>query len=123
MTTEDDFQRLLDADPRDHATRGVFADWLRDRGDPRADGYYVISLGRLYPLNYCYAADNGKPSWYWMSTITGRMSGSLIKDWWHNKLANQTYVWTRRKAEDDLALAFTRLPPDRQARLLQGDFS
>lgn len=39
MTTEDDFQRVLDAQPTDRQTRGVFADWLDECGDPRADGY------------------------------------------------------------------------------------
>ena len=37
MTTEDDFQQALDANPDDHHTRLVFADWLQERGDPRAE--------------------------------------------------------------------------------------
>ena len=38
MTTEDDFQTALDANPEDWQTRLVFADWLEDNGDPqRAD--------------------------------------------------------------------------------------
>lgn len=35
MTTEDDFQAALDANPEDWQTRLVFADWLQERGDSR----------------------------------------------------------------------------------------
>ena len=37
MTKEDDFQKALDAHPEDWQTRLVFADWLQERGDPRAE--------------------------------------------------------------------------------------
>ena len=37
MTTEDDFHRRLDECPEDAHTRLVFADWLEEHGDPRAD--------------------------------------------------------------------------------------
>ena len=43
MTTEDDFQRALDANPDDWQTRLVFADWLEDRGDDLR-----LRVARLY---------------------------------------------------------------------------
>ena len=42
VTTEDDFQRALDKNPDDWQTRLVFADWLEERDDPRAEGYRAL---------------------------------------------------------------------------------
>ena len=42
MTTEDDFRRALDANPKDWQTLAVLSDWLRERDDPRADGYAAL---------------------------------------------------------------------------------
>ena len=39
MTSENDFQVALNANPDDHNTRLVFADWLQNRNDPRAEAY------------------------------------------------------------------------------------
>jgi len=47
VTEEDAFQAKLDADPDDATTRLVFADWLDERGDPRASGYRALGhLGK-----------------------------------------------------------------------------
>jgi uncharacterized protein (TIGR02996 family) len=40
VTTEYDFHCAIEANPDDGHTL-VFSDWLRDRGDKRADGYAV----------------------------------------------------------------------------------
>ena len=56
MTTEEDFQKALDANPDDWQTRLVFADWLQDRDDPRADGYRALAVLRVAP----YAEESGK---------------------------------------------------------------
>ena len=45
FTTEDQFQNYLDEHITRHMTRLVFADYLEDIGDPRAEGYRV--LGKL----------------------------------------------------------------------------
>ena len=45
FTTEDQFQKHLDEHITHHMTRLVFADYLEDIGDPRAEGYRV--LGKL----------------------------------------------------------------------------
>jgi uncharacterized protein (TIGR02996 family) len=49
MTTEDDFQRAPAAAPRAWQTLLVFADWLAQRDDPRADGYRALGLRRFAP--------------------------------------------------------------------------
>jgi uncharacterized protein (TIGR02996 family) len=49
LTTEDDFQNALDANPEDHQTRLVFADWLQERVDPRAEGYRALGRLRVQP--------------------------------------------------------------------------
>jgi uncharacterized protein (TIGR02996 family) len=51
MTTEDDFQRALDADTTDWQTRLVFADWLEEQGDPRADGYRALGVLKKWPTD------------------------------------------------------------------------
>ncbi len=47
--SEEGFQAVLDADPTDWITRGVFADWLEERGDPRAAGYRELSRLKKRP--------------------------------------------------------------------------
>jgi uncharacterized protein (TIGR02996 family) len=47
VTTEEDFQNALDANPKDWQTRLVFADWLQERGDERAEGYPALGLMQL----------------------------------------------------------------------------
>lgn len=49
MTTEDDFQAALDANPKSWQTRLVFADWLQERGDERAEGYRALGALRKRP--------------------------------------------------------------------------
>lgn len=49
MTTEEDFQLALDANPDDFHSRLVFADFLQDRDDPRTEGYRAMGLLRIRP--------------------------------------------------------------------------
>lgn len=137
MTTEDDFQAALDAVPNDWQTRLVFADWLQDRGDPRAEGYRTLGLLRFRPLRIedgdeaawtAGASDNtshrnhpihGRAmvdrDWYdLVAPPTPRVHGWQSANWW-------AYFHTRRECEDALALAFARLPPDRRAELLASE--
>jgi uncharacterized protein (TIGR02996 family) len=53
MNDEEAFQAALDADPNDRTTRLVFADWLEERGDRRAEGYRAIAR-----LPVCDCRDN-----------------------------------------------------------------
>jgi uncharacterized protein (TIGR02996 family) len=134
MTTEDDFNRALDANPADWQTRLVFADWLDERADPRAEGYRALGAARLYPL---LAQGNYATSWYFHSGQNGVMSSHgtiaqpvnmLPEDWIravkagaYNRSNNDLwvgYTTVRREAEDAVARAFATLPPARRAELL-----
>ncbi len=100
MTTEDDFQAALDANPNDYQTRLVFSDWLQERDDPRWEGYKAMGLWRLRPEWWHYAKH-----WYWFCHYAGTPYSGHISWWWHNRLVNHKYE-TRREAEDAAARAF-----------------
>jgi uncharacterized protein (TIGR02996 family) len=138
MTTEDDFQSAIDATPEDWQTRLVFADWLEERGDPRAEG--CRALGRLAKramLCQMNSPVTGQPSGetlFIFGTPTVEIA-SLLKEWadcilpidWYKLLPRSLEnidfeywkFWaTRRKAEDDATVAFASLPAERRTELL-----
>jgi uncharacterized protein (TIGR02996 family) len=126
VTTEDDFQAALDAHPDDWQTRLVFADWLQERGDPRAE-YFRLAGRRGWRPSFDAAAGysgdslqlsgiSGDKLWrfYAAGVPTIYAPHTLPFDvgygrWLHN---------TRREAENAAALAFADLPPERRAELL-----
>jgi uncharacterized protein (TIGR02996 family) len=123
------FQAFLDEQPDNHFAREVFADWLEDRGDPRAAGYRAMGVNQCAPdMNYKYRFVFRT----WSEPWPGRRYDSSVMpyDWY--KLADPEadredgreggpfFLTTRGEAENCLALAFSRLPPDRQAALLAG---
>jgi uncharacterized protein (TIGR02996 family) len=136
MTTEDDFQRALDAHPDDWQTRLVFADWLQDQRDPRADGMRALGTLALWPFEYglsdrcskveLWGYHNGEghhqPARAPREPVPARHA--LPPDWL--ALLNRgdaKEVWcralySRREAEDAAALAFAGLPAERRAELL-----
>jgi len=131
VTTEDDFQAALDAEPTDWNTRLVFADWLQDRGDPRAAGYRAIAAQQRRPLQ----GRHQKSDACWWCSATGPLSQThnlIPRDWFGllpegegskmfwPLLNDKGVVKSRRECEDALALAFAQLPADRQAALLSG---
>jgi uncharacterized protein (TIGR02996 family) len=132
MTTEDDFQRALDAKPDDWQTRLVFADWLQERADPRAEGYRALGVLKLCPF--------GTDDFWWWTTIASEHCPkegvygngcTLPRDWF--KLVDiepastlfkpvgcgADQKNTRRKIEDAAALAFGKLSEARRVRLLK----
>jgi uncharacterized protein (TIGR02996 family) len=128
VTTEDDFQRALDANPDDWQTRLVFADWLQERGDPRAEGYRALAVRR-------WRAYQPNPGGHW--TVANYRAdkptdvSDLPNDWFghvwdaaprknRNPTTKGRWISTnsRRAAEDVAALAFAKLPPKRQTELL-----
>lgn len=118
MSTEDDFQRLLDANPDDHHTRLVFADWLDDRGDPRAAGYRALGVADRGPRR-------SASGWYWYARWPrvpdirrGDGHSTLVGDWWDAAVGKQKAFASRREAENAAALAFATLPAARRAELL-----
>jgi uncharacterized protein (TIGR02996 family) len=121
VTTEDEFQVLLDANPEDFHTRLVFADWLQERGDPRAEGYRALGVnGKTCCSAGFYTA------WYCQRHY-GWECRCLPDDWFdaieHDSPGGNrgmdSFVWENRKlGEDAAALAFSKLPPGRRAELL-----
>jgi uncharacterized protein (TIGR02996 family) len=139
VTTEDDFQAALDVDPDDWQTRLVFADWLQECNDRRADGYRLLGLQRLRPHPPSPRKSEIK-AWTWGNDANpNNEPGSR----WHRQFGmillprdlqellfevrhpdDNPSIWkrftSRREAEDAAALAFTRLAPERRAELLAG---
>ncbi len=114
MTTEEDFQAMLDLNPEDHQTRLIFADWLQDRDDPRAEGYRALGMKRLFP-HWWHVAEN----WQWSDTVTGQPYGSHLPEAWYSRLCPPAFYPTRREADDRAALAFAKLPVARRNELLK----
>lgn len=131
MTTEEDFQAALDADPNDHQTRLVLADWLQDRGDPRAEGYRALGTLRRQP-SYIRISERGRRGvWWWADKMDEAplMAWRLPGDWCahlrvkgsgrgYYPIADGANANTRRAVEDAAAVAFSLLPPERRAELL-----
>jgi uncharacterized protein (TIGR02996 family) len=134
MTTEDDFQAALDRQPDDWQTRLVFADWLQEHNDPRADGYRALGILNRYVT--VYAESYQDYPWFCYSHLP-RIDGPSLPDDWFDLLTGgiQTVAgvptspkdlfssewldWpSRREAEDAAAEAFTKLPAARRAELL-----
>lgn len=145
MTAEDAFHAALDADPSDAITRLVFADWLEERGDPRAEGYRALGVLGLHPRRLVVARwdehdtragtvrDMGgyytyHLAWTWDERAAVHPPHHLPVDWvdWlygRDPMTATRIVAhhdTRRAAEDAAALAFARLPRARRAELLAG---
>ena len=124
VTTEDDFQAALDAQPGDWQTRLVFADWLDERGDPRADGYRALAVRRWQ------AYRPGIADYWTVGTYSaGKQDVSDLPDDWFTHVCPRKRrvratkgMWislpSRREAEDAAALAFANLPADRRRELL-----
>jgi uncharacterized protein (TIGR02996 family) len=128
MTTEDDFQSALDADPTDWQTRLVFADWLEERGDPRGPGYRALALRRWrsyqphrggywtvgnYRANTRDDVSDLPDDWFlhvWNATPRSSRTQAAMGRW--------IAVDTRREAEDAAARAFAKLATERQNELL-----
>jgi uncharacterized protein (TIGR02996 family) len=134
MTTEDDFQAALDANPEDWQTRIAYAAWLQERGDPRAEGYRALGVNKLWGCE-SITRENVVEWMPYQEAVWFRRDGpgddshdDLPPDWFA-ALGNRerwffwTKPWTnpypnRRSAEDAAALAFAKLPAERRAELL-----
>lgn len=128
MTTEDDFQRELDANPDNWHMRGLLAEWLSDCNDPRAEGYMAMARLKRRPLQ---GRNRERDTWWWHNSGAD-FHNNIPADWfrllpkpfrndtfWPMFTTDDSSVKTRRECEDALALAFRQLPPPRQAELLK----
>ncbi len=130
MTTESDFQRMLDRDPSDWQTRLILADFLEGQDNPRAGGYRA--MGVLHVQTDYYSKEGstfGKETWcWWVGHLedVGKFKGYITGDWYALLVNFPTEgpsfkdYHARQSAEDEAALAFLKLPPDRQRELLGG---
>ena len=131
MTTEDDFQRALDENPDDWQTRLVFADWLQERGDQRAEGYRALGTLRRYPSMDFDPTDNECPYFYCVdrSWSSANLPHSLPDLWFDSidspyKSRVDMPSWrkkgdmSRKEVEDIVAETFARLRPETKAKLL-----
>jgi uncharacterized protein (TIGR02996 family) len=127
MTTEEDFRRAIETNPEDWQLLLVFSDWLREREDGRADGYDCMGKNRMYPdwfyrnpivKVWCYPFPNAFCVW-------GEHC-RLPLDWYSELYMHKADGWTAEyvgvvRAFDDAAIAFSRLPTERQQELLTAD--
>lgn len=117
MTSEDDFQAALDAHPEDHQTRLVFADWLQERGDPRADGYRALGFLRRWPFRGVR-----RTFWtHWDSSLSpdevlGKGTHSCLVGDWESRCRE---MYNSRREAEDAAFAFAELSAKRRAELLK----
>jgi len=127
VTTEDDFHRHLDVNPDDHHARLVFADWLQEHDDPRAEGYRALGTLQKRPksVGETHMFEDESHLWYSKEKLHGMPS-----DWF--KLINLPELngmkprWavttpeqkSRRGVEDAAAIAFSQLPHARRQELL-----
>lgn len=135
MNDEEAFQAALDARPNDHTTRLVFADWLQDRGDERAEGYRMMAFARMVPAGPKKESQKGQRIWWWLETIAGRSHNCNVKSYWHSHLTTRwvespegchpswsgervAYL-TRREAEDNAARAWMKVSADKRHRDLR----
>jgi uncharacterized protein (TIGR02996 family) len=130
VTTEVDFQRMLDANPYDHDTRLVFADWLEDHDNEKAEGYRALGRNQIAPSfgplgRYWWVGNESTPILANLSySKTWTHYRSLIPDdWFKLVIGGEPFLcwWkfrTRSEAENALAQAFVRLPAERRAELL-----
>jgi uncharacterized protein (TIGR02996 family) len=84
VNDEESFQVTLDADPYDQTARAAFADWLEDRGDPRA-----AAVRELWRMGWA-PFQNGPDSWTCGNyNSPERLEGpkdtsKLPKQWWEH---------------------------------------
>jgi uncharacterized protein (TIGR02996 family) len=134
VTTEDDFHAALDADPADWQTRLVFADWLQERNDPRAEGYRALGQHRVHPILIQMSREEGEAEGRWVFIFGSDANNSpdgrkryiecMLPEDWFKKLRKRDhrdksdnnpwwrYFTTRRQADDHAALVFATLPAE-----------
>lgn len=119
---ENEFHAHLDANPDDHHARMVFADYLDEQGDPRAAGYRALGVVAKKPVRS--AAYGNRFHWRserWRDASRPVDPNMLPVDWF-GAMTDGTHIDQisddRRSLENAAATAFSQLPPERQAELM-----
>lgn len=137
MQNEYEFQAALDAEPTCSTTRQVFADWLEEQGDIRAEGYRALGVLGLYPsIRRTHATFGGmnhphvngiryNPNWREQNRyrlLPVEWFNLISFDGGHDWERDTRKIWikcnTRRQLEDRVTKAFHLLPEDVRMRLL-----
>jgi uncharacterized protein (TIGR02996 family) len=136
MNDEAAFLSHLAAHPEDETARGAYADWLdeHDRGEEAAKqrlmgpGYRAQAVRNFSPSMYAKGKRTesicSKVMFHvWMGFASEFENDEIPEDWY--SLINVSYkskywkAWREMAAATDaVALAFAKLPPERQAELL-----
>jgi uncharacterized protein (TIGR02996 family) len=129
VTTEDDFQAAMLAHSDDHLTPTVFADWLDDRDDLRAEGYRALGVNRWRPHFH-------ETRWYWSNRqsftpdtadvpadlfaliASGKTPVRVPYAFFAGYEDFAVGIRSHRAALDAFANAFAELPAERRAALL-----
>lgn len=80
-TEEDAFWSHLEANPSDSVARLVFADWLQERGDLRAEGMRVLGLLQKQAGHWAGELRDRSGCWFWASKVRPERS-RLAELWW-----------------------------------------
>jgi uncharacterized protein (TIGR02996 family) len=137
VTSERDFYAAMDAEPENIDIRGIFADWLDERNDPLAAGWRALWVGGYTAWwlrgSKCWAfySDDSPDinigssarfiipaSWHWL-VVTTRHVRRTIPDRGLIYTPEDNPRYGPRVLLKALAVAFTKLPAERQAELLR----
>lgn len=128
MTTEDALQVEIDRDPDNYFLREVLADYLAEIGDSRSDGYRVLGRSQTRAEESdCHYGFFWIHNSEWPHARNFRCT--LPMDWWDayyrecKPLGGYSFLRSRSLAENIAAVAFSKLPPERQQQLLKGVYS
>lgn len=114
-TDEEFFQAALDAHPDDSAARFLLAEWLTDRADDAAAGYFWMAAETVLPQDY-----PATRTWDWndelqYSEMTGTIPHSLYQQLQGGRMSMSSgyrEYRDRRAAENALCRVFAAENPD-----------
>jgi uncharacterized protein (TIGR02996 family) len=128
-SAERSFWTRIDQEPTDIHARLVFADWLQDADDPRAEGLRALVANGWEPGNFrsgvAWGRESNPNASFWRQEMTDEVPTLLPDDWWKALHApSEWYGWwrfylSRSDALNAAAEAFSRLPVERRNQLLQ----
>lgn len=126
MDTEEAFWNHLEANPSDSVARMVFADWLQEQGDQRAEGMRVLGKLEIQPGTWGIKGAYFRSGyWYWVD-VNRPAKHRLSRLWWSKfyKQAGGLDVethFTRSECESLAALAWLDLTQEERDAIYKLD--